>query len=99
MTFFFCKLNPPRPTFAQDMSAGERALMQRHAAYWTEFSWRGTVVIFGPVADPAGTWGMCVVEVEDAAAARALIDGDPVITANAGFRFDVHPMPQAILRP
>ncbi|MBS0432539.1 MAG: hypothetical protein JSS21_09080 [Proteobacteria bacterium] len=31
---FFCKLVPPRTRFAQDMSAGEAALMGRHVAYW-----------------------------------------------------------------
>ena len=30
---FFMKLIPPRPTFAQDMTAEERAVMQQHVQY------------------------------------------------------------------
>jgi hypothetical protein len=30
---FFLKLNPPRPTFMLDMTADEKAIMQKHVAY------------------------------------------------------------------
>ena len=50
--FFFCRLLPPRPTFAMDMNAAEGAAMREHAAYWTTFAPRGVAVIFGPVMTP-----------------------------------------------
>lgn len=33
MSFFLCKLIPPRPTFARDMTQAEAKLMQEHVAY------------------------------------------------------------------
>jgi len=50
MKTFFCKLVPPRPSFAQDLSEAERKLMQEHAAYWREWMEKGHVVAFGVVA-------------------------------------------------
>jgi hypothetical protein len=90
---FFCRLNAPRPTFGQDMSADEARLMQEHAAYWRDWMARGRVVTFGVVADPAGVFGIGVVEVADEAEVRHLTDGDPVIGSGRGFSYDVYPMP------
>lgn len=95
--YFFCRLVPPRPDFAWTLSEEERALMLRHGAYWREFMARGHVVVVGPVADPAGPWGLGVVRFADEAAARAFTDGDPTILSDLGFRFDVMPMLQVIL--
>lgn len=94
MKTYFCKLYGPRKTFPQDMTEGEAQAMQRHAAYWRERMEKGAVVAFGPVADPAGTYGMLILEVEDEPQARALLDADPVIQAKIGFRFEMHPMPR-----
>ena len=56
----------------------------------------GTTV--GPVFDPASAWGMAVVDVADAGAASALTAEDPIVRAGAGFRYEIYPVPQAILR-
>jgi hypothetical protein len=90
---YFCKLHPPRPTFAQDMTPAEGALMGEHAAYWQDGLGRGKVVTFGFVADPAGGYGIGVVDVDDEAEVRRFTDGDPTIRSGRGFRFEVHPMP------
>lgn len=79
--FFFCRLLPPRPTFAQDMTAGEAAVIMEHVAYWDKHLHIGTAIVFGPVADPKGAWGLGVVRVADEAAVRvfeAKRPGDPV---------------------
>ena len=94
MKAFFCKLVAPRPTFAQDMSPAEAALMQQHAVYWKEWMDKGRVVTFGLVADPAGAYGIAVVEVDDDAAVHRLTGDDPTIRSGLGFRFDVYPMPR-----
>lgn len=99
MKNFFCKLHGPRPSFPRDMSEGEAQAMQRHAAYWRACMEKGEVVAFGPVADPAGTYGMLVLEVEDEARAAALLQADPVILERIGFRFDMHPMPRGAIHP
>ena len=67
---FVYKLVPPRPTFASDMDETEAALMSKHAAYWRDQLDHGTVIVFGPVMDPAGVWGLGVLETEDDAAPR-----------------------------
>jgi uncharacterized protein YciI len=95
---FFCRLIAPRPTFTQDMSADEARVMQEHAAYWKEWMARGHVLGFGLVADPAGAYGMGVVDFESAAEARAFADGDPTIRSGRGFAMEVHPMPMGFVR-
>jgi uncharacterized protein len=99
MRAFFCKLIAPRPTFAQDMSAEEAALMQEHAVYWRDWMVKGRVVTFGLVADPAGAYGIAVLEVDDEAAVRSLTANDPTIRSGRGFRFDVYPMPLGAAHP
>lgn len=99
MKTFFCKLIPPRPTFTQDMSELEAKLMQEHAAYWKGWMDKGQVVAFGLVADPAGPYGMGIVEVENDADVHRFTAGDPVIKAGRGFRYDIHPMPRGALHP
>ena len=94
MKTFFCKLLPPRPSFAQDMSEAEAKLMQEHAAYWNDRMDKGQVVTFGLVADPNGPFGIGIVEVEADADVEALTTNDPTIRANRGFRFEVYPMPR-----
>ena len=63
--FFLFKLLAPRPSFAQDMNEQERAVMLEHVAYWKGHANRGVAVVFGPVLDPKGTWGVGIVEVRE----------------------------------
>jgi len=91
-----CKLIPPRPTFAQDMTEVERKIMQEHVVYWKDLSDRRIAIIFGPVLDPKGTWGIAIIGVASEPEAHILVRYDPAI--QAGFTFEVYPMPGAILR-
>ncbi len=86
---FFLKLNPPRATFAQDMSAEERHIMQQHVIYWTDLMNRGLVVAFGPVIDPAGVYGVGIVQADDPHQVSELIAHDP---ANGLNHYEFHPM-------
>ena len=79
MTFVF-KLIAPRPTFALDMSDEEREVMGRHAAHWQPFIESGQMVVFGPVLDGTGSWGLGVIEAEDEDELRAFAADDPVVT-------------------
>ncbi|HZC55674.1 MAG TPA: YciI family protein [Xanthobacteraceae bacterium] len=92
MAHFFLKLIAARPTFAMDMNAEEKAMMAEHVAYWKAKLDSGQVVVFGPVFDPKGSYGMGVVAVPDEAAARAFADGDPAIKSKRGFVCEIHPM-------
>jgi uncharacterized protein YciI len=98
MAYFLLRLTPPRPSFPFDATAAEKALFSDHAAYWLERAEAGQAIAVGPVFDPAGTWGLALVEAEDAERAQALGATDPVVTADAGFAYTVSPVPSLILR-
>lgn len=98
MTYYLYKLVPPRPTFSVDMTEVESTIMQDHVGYWTALAADGTAVVFGAVADPAGIWGLAVVEAASEHDVRALGDTDPAITSELA-TYQVHPMPGAIARP
>lgn len=97
MAHFFLKLIAPRISFAVDMTDTEKAVMQAHAAYWSAGLARGEVVLFGPVMDPAGPFGLGILAMEDARAVKAFADADPAITSGIGFACEIYPM-RAITR-
>jgi uncharacterized protein len=86
---FFLKLNPPRPTFAMDMTSDERAVMQNHVAYWTSLLEQGVAIVFGPVFDPKGGYGVGVVSVDNEEELRKIIEKDP---ANGLNKYEFYPM-------
>ena len=98
--YFLYKLIPPRETFAQTMTESEAAIMQRHVAYWSRLfaNGSGSVVAFGPVADPKGGYGIAIVEAGDQADVERLMASDPAIQSNAGFRSEIFAMPRAFAR-
>ena len=57
------------------MTDDEREIMGRHAAYWRPFIDSGQMVIFGPVLDSTGSWGLGAVEAEDEGELRAFCRG------------------------
>jgi uncharacterized protein YciI len=92
VTGFVFRLLPPRPTFAFDMTAEERATMTDHVAYWSALAAEGKVLAFGPVGDPAGPYGIAIILAEDQAAAERLRDDDPAMRSGHGFRTELLPM-------
>jgi uncharacterized protein len=89
MAHYFLKLVPCRPTFALDMTANEREIMQQHVAYWQSIMQQGKVVVFGPVMDPKGPYGMGIVDADDENAIRRFIAGDPASAINT---YEFYPM-------
>ncbi len=97
MAYFAYKLFAPRPTFPQDMNAEEAAIMTEHVAYWTQLAEKGTAVAFGPVHDPAGVWGIAILEAGSVEEADSLRVADPAVAKRLG-RVEIYPMPGAITR-
>lgn len=95
---FVFRLTPPRPTFPADMTEAEAATMREHIAYWSDLLDRGVAVVFGPVADHAGEWGLAVAEVTGAEHAERLRSEDPVTRAGLA-TIEIHPMRAAFARP
>ena len=98
MSAFLYKLIPPRLSFPADITPAEAQLMREHGQYWRELLERDAVVVFGPVADPKGAYGIAVVIQPGETEARELAAGDPAIKANIGFSFELHAMPQCITK-
>lgn len=96
--WFMCRLLPPRPSFMMDLNADELAVMKEHAAYWAGLLARDVAVLFGPVADPKGGWGVGIVRVAGEAELAALRDGDPAIRSGRGFQYEILPMLRATVR-
>lgn len=94
--FYLCRLLPARATFMMDMTAQEREVMLAHGKYWRGKLAEGNVIAFGPVADPAGGWGVGIVAVRDEAELRAFQSEDPAIKAGIGLRYEALPMLTAV---
>lgn len=92
MSHFAYRLVPPRPAFGPGaMDDHESAVMQEHIAYWAPLVEQGTALVYGPVLDPAGTFGLAVVEADSEAAVEAIRDGDPAVTSGLCTAL-IHPM-------
>lgn len=97
MSFFLCRLIPPRPTFAQDMTEAETKVMQEHVSYWTDLANKGIAIAFGPVADPKGAWGVGILEVESESDIQSISGNDPALKSGIGCKFESYLMPQIVL--
>ena len=93
--YFVLKLIPPRPTFAEDMTEKERDIMKQHAAYWKDKAGKGIVIVYGPVLDPIGAYGLGIIEVDDEDQARVFAEDDPTVKSGLN-RIEIYPM-RAIL--
>ena len=80
MMLFLFKLLPPRADFAQTMTDDEQEAMADHMTYWQQLMADGKVLVYGPVADPEGVWGMGVMRVADRAEALEIGERDPSVT-------------------
>jgi uncharacterized protein len=98
MTTFVFRLKAPRPTFALDMSNEEREIMGRHAAHWQPYVDSGRMVVFGPVLDGTGSWGLGVVEAEDEDELRAFASRDPAVVTGTA-EMEVGRMLAGFVRP
>ncbi|MBB2769263.1 hypothetical protein MMON44395_01255 [Mycolicibacterium monacense DSM 44395] len=78
---FLFKLVPPRADFAQTMTADEQQAMAGHQDYWRDLLAAGKVVVYGPVADPEGVWGLGVLRAADRAEVLEIGRHDPSVLA------------------
>jgi hypothetical protein len=87
--YFFLKLIPPRPTFVQDMTEEERKIMKEHQVYWQGLTQKGYSVVYGPVLDPKGAYGVGIIVVDSDDQVNELISRDP---ANGLNFYEAYPM-------
>jgi uncharacterized protein len=80
------------------MTDEEREIMGLHAAHWQPYLDAGQMVIFGPVLDGTGSWGLGVVEADDEDEIRAFAGRDPAVT-NGIAEIEVGKMLAGFVRP
>jgi uncharacterized protein YciI len=71
-------IHPPREDFAATMTEAEEEVWGRHWARIQRLFLDGVVIVIGPTLGRTNT-GICIFEAADEAAARAVMEGDPVI--------------------
>jgi uncharacterized protein YciI len=81
MSLFLFRLIPPRADFAQTMTPDEEQAMAAHQEYWQQLLRDGRVVVYGPVADPEGVWGMGVLRADERAEVLEIGERDPSVIA------------------
>ena len=92
--YFVLYLRPSRQNFAQTMTAEELTIMQQHIAYWKPYLDNGTMIVYGPVLDPHGAYGLGIVGVKDESELQLLIEKDPASKIN---KYEYFPM-RAVVR-
>ena len=84
MSWYLYRLRAHRPDFAQTMTDDEMATMHAHVEYWRGPLADGRVLVYSPVADPDGSWGMAVVRADSENELERLRDHDPAHVAGIG---------------
>lgn len=94
MSYYLCKLIPPRPNFLMEMTDAEKKIMHEHSVYWrTNMERGGGIIMYGPVADPKGAWGVGIVQMGSQQDVEDFASNDPAVKAEIGFTFEYYPMP------
>src|SRR4051812_31072609 len=86
---YFLKLIPSRPTFANDMTPEELLIMQQHVMYWKIYLDNYQAVVYGPVMDPAGVYGVGIIAMDSEEELLEFIANDPASAIN---RYEYYPM-------
>jgi hypothetical protein len=71
----------------------EHRNIDRHGEGWEQMR----DVVASPDVDPAGVWGLAIVEAESEAAVRTMGTKDPAVSSQMA-SFDVYAMPSAVVR-
>jgi uncharacterized protein YciI len=94
---FLIRTQPVRATFVQDATKEEEKIMSEHFVYLKKLAADGKVVLAGPSINGEKTFGLIVVEVDDEAEARKIMEGDPSLKAGIQ-KGEVLPFRISILR-
>lgn len=95
--YYVLKLYAPRPTFSQDKSEAEFALLTQHVSYWKQLLESDTALIYGPIKDSDGAGGLVIFKAKDQTEAEMIIGKDPAVSA-LHFTYKLLPMPRAIVK-
>lgn len=89
-------IHAPRDNFADTMTEAEQEVWGRHFEYLKRLLAEGALVVAGPTLGPVNT-GVAIFEAPDEAAARAIMESDPVFAS--GFaKCELRPFRVSLLR-
>lgn len=86
---FMIKFLPRRHDFAKTMTDEEKAIVVQHHGYWKGHMSHGTMLLFGPVYDPKGTFGIGIIAAESDEEVKKLLENDP---ASKIHTYEYYPM-------
>ena len=89
-------IHPPRDDFAATMTAEERAVWSVHFERFERMLADGSLILVGPTLGSVNT-GLAIFEAPDEAAARRIMDEDPVL-AGGYARGELRPFRVSLLR-
>jgi len=65
--------------------------MKQHAAYWKDKADQGIAIVYGPVLDPKGVYGLGIIEVDNEDQARTFAANDPTVKSGLN-KVEIHSM-------
>jgi uncharacterized protein YciI len=89
-------IHAPREDFAETMTAEEDAVWSEHFARFQQLLREGVIVLVGPTLGRLNT-GIAILEAPDEAAARRIMEEDPVI-AGGYARGELRPFRVSLMR-
>ena len=89
-------VRPSRPTFMEDQTDEESAVVGRHFRYLQGLLGEGRLIMAGPCTDGKGP-GIIVFEAADEDEARVTMEADPAVVAGV-FSAELHPFRASLLR-
>lgn len=95
MSEWLCIIRPPRPTFMDDSTPEEDAVMTAHFEYLKRLLADGKLILAGPSLDPV--FGLIVLEADTEEEARQLLAADPSVSAGVQTP-ELHPFRASLLR-
>ena len=95
--YYLYKLYPPRDTFHLDQDEKEKDIMQQHMQYWAGLTDKRNAIVYGPVFDPKGVFGLAVTEVNNEEEANNIARNDPAVSSGV-CKYELIPMEIGMLR-
>jgi uncharacterized protein YciI len=89
-------IHAPRDNFADTMTDEEQAVYGVHFERFQRLLAEGTIILVGPTLGPKNT-GIAIFEAPDEAAARRIMEEDPVIAGGYG-RGELRPFRVSLMR-
>ncbi len=93
MPQFIYVLRPVRPSFVEDMTPDEEAVVNQHFDYLQELTKNGRVLLAGRCLD--GTFGIVILEAAEEKSAANIVANDPAVKARL-MNADLYPFRVAI---